>query len=81
MSTAMFPGLPSLLARRFSAGGVRIEAGGPFPTRLAGKGPLQKKAPGVARNPLKRLISDERIQGIPSKSNPPKPGNSRSPVA
>ena len=44
-----------------------------------GRGARKKKPPPGARNPLKRLISDERIQGIPRKSNPPKPGNSRSP--
>ena len=34
--------------------------------------------PDLARNPLKRLISDERIQGIPRHSNPPPAGFSRS---
>ena len=43
--------------------------------------PKNKNGPRVARNLLKRLISDERIQGIPNKSNRPKPGNSRSPDA
>ena len=41
---------------------------------------MEKKRREVARNPLIRLISDERIQGIPRKSNRPKPGNSRSPA-
>ncbi len=84
MSTATIPALPGpfCAARRFSALELRIERGRRFATQTEGEeAPENNNGAGVARNPLKRPISDERIQGIPSKSNRPKPGNSRSPDA
>ena len=46
--------------------GVRL--GYPGPSRRIGR--AKKLSAKFARNPLKRLISDERIQGNPSFSNP-----------
>ncbi len=83
MSTATIPALPApyRAARRFSALELRIERGRRFATRTEGEeAPSNKNRPRIARNPLKKLISDERIQGIPNKSYRPKPGNSRSPA-
>ncbi len=76
MSTATIPALPApyRAARRFSALELRIERGRRFATRTEGEeAPSNKNRPRIARNPLKKLISDERIQGNPNQSNPRKP--------
>ncbi len=76
MSTAPIAGVACLFqsATRLPAVDLRLDEGRPLPP-TAGKGPLKNKnGPRVACNPLKRLISDERIQGIPNESNPRKPG-------
>ncbi len=83
-SIAMIPARPAVSAR--PRGSARSTFGSKdgrvFALLVEGKGPHElKMGPGVACNPLKRLISDERIQGIPNKSNRPKPGDSRSPDA
>jgi hypothetical protein len=81
MTISMISGRPSRFRLPSSIGAVelRIEADRALFDPLPGEGPPhEKNGPGVARNPLKRLVSDERFQGIPKKSNRLKPGNSRS---
>jgi hypothetical protein len=46
------------------------EKGVPKPNARCGGGATKNAMPNFARNQLKRLDSDERIQGNPSFSNP-----------
>jgi hypothetical protein len=45
--------------------------------RIAGRGEPKNFSAKITHNPLKRLVSDERIQGNPNKSNLDKTGFSR----